>query len=230
MEAFERTIRMIGEDAQSRLLRARVAVVGLGGVGGYVVEGLVRAGVGHLLLVDGDVVEESNLNRQILATRDTIGRPKSEVCRLRALSINENADIDARHVFYDETTCGQFDFSRYDFVVDAIDTLSSKLLLIRRARASGARVISCMGAGNKLDPSRFQIADIEKTSVCPLARRVRQALRKDGVEGVTCLFSTEPPVVPTGEGRAPGSISFVPSVAGLLIAGHVIRTLIGETV
>ena len=177
MHEFDRTIRLVGEEGQARLLRAKVALFGLGGVGSYALEALVRAGIGEMLLVDGDVVEETNLNRQLIATRATLGQPKSEVARARALSIRPDMVIDARHAFYDAQTTGQFDLSRYDWVVDAIDTVSSKLLLIEQARAAGAKVISCMGAGNKLY-TEFEIADIEKTSVCPLARRMRTELKK----------------------------------------------------
>ena len=187
MHEFDRTIRLVGEEGQARLLRAKVALFGLGGVGSYALEALVRAGIGEMLLVDGDVVEETNLNRQLIATRATLGQPKSEVARARALSIRPDMVIDARHAFYDAQTTGQFDLSRYDWVVDAIDTVSSKLLLIEQARAAGAKVISCMGAGNKLY-TEFEIADIEKTSVCPLARRMRTELKKRGIQGVLAAF------------------------------------------
>ena len=193
MHEFDRTIRLVGEEGQARLLRAKVALFGLGGVGSYALEALVRAGIGEMLLVDGDVVEETNLNRQLIATRATLGQPKSEVARARALSIRPDMVIDARHAFYDAQTTGQFDLSRYDWVVDAIDTVSSKLLLIEQARAAGAKVISCMGAGNKLY-TEFEIADIEKTSVCPLARRMRTELKKRGIQGVLAVYSKEPPL------------------------------------
>ena len=180
-----------------------------------------------LLLVDGDVVEETNLNRQLIATRATLGQPKSEVARARALSIRPDMVIDARHAFYDAQTTGQFDLSRYDWVVDAIDTVSSKLLLIEQARAAGAKVISCMGAGNKLY-TEFEIADIEKTSVCPLARRMRTELKKRGIQGVLAVYSKEPPLRPQDGERAPASISYVPGAAGLTLAGAVIRDLLGR--
>lgn len=227
MHEFDRTIRLVGEEGQARLLRAKVALFGLGGVGSYALEALVRAGIGEMLLVDGDVVEETNLNRQIIATRATLGQPKSEVARARALSIRPDMVIDARHAFYDAQTTGQFDLSRYDWVVDAIDTVSSKLLLIEQARAAGAKVISCMGAGNKLH-TEFEIADIEKTSVCPLARRMRTELKKRGIQGVLAVYSKEPPLRPQDGERAPASISYVPGAAGLTLAGAVIRDLLGR--
>ena len=227
MHEFDRTIRLVGEEGQARLLRAKVALFGLGGVGSYALEALVRAGIGEMLLVDGDVVEETNLNRQLIATRATLGQPKSEVARARALSIRPDMVIDARHAFYDAQTTGQFDLSRYDWVVDAIDTVSSKLLLIEQARAAGAKVISCMGAGNKLY-TEFEIADIEKTSVCPLARRMRAELKKRGIQGVLAVYSKEPPLRPQDGERAPASISYVPGAAGLTLAGAVIRDLLGR--
>lgn len=227
MHEFDRTIRLVGEEGQARLLRAKVALFGLGGVGSYALEALVRAGIGEMLLVDGDVVEETNLNRQLIATRATLGQPKSEVARARALSIRPDMAIDARHAFYDAQTAGQFDLSRYDWVVDAIDTVSSKLLLIEQARAAGAKVISCMGAGNKLH-TEFEIADIEKTSVCPLARRMRTELKKRGIQGVLAVYSKEPPLRPQDGERAPASISYVPGAAGLTLAGAVIRDLLGR--
>ncbi len=226
MHEFDRTIRLVGEEGQARLLRAKVALFGLGGVGSYALEALVRAGIGEMLLVDGDVVEETNLNRQLIATRATLGQPKSEVARARALSIRTDMAIDARHAFYDAQTAGQFDLSRYDWVIDAIDTVSSKLLLIEQARAAGAKVISCMGAGNKLY-TEFEIADIEKTSVCPLARRMRTELKKRGIQGVLAVYSKEPPLRPQDGERAPASISYVPGAAGLTLAGAVIRDLLG---
>lgn len=227
MHEFDRTIRLVGEEGQARLLRAKVALFGLGGVGSYALEALVRAGIGEMLLVDGDVVEETNLNRQLIATRATLGQPKSEVARARALSIRPDMVIDARHAFYDAQTAGQFDLSRYDWVVDAIDTVSSKLLLIEQARAAGVKVISCMGAGNKLH-TEFEIADIEKTSVCPLARRMRTELKKRGIQGVLAVYSKEPPLRPQDGERAPTSISYVPGAAGLTLAGAVIRDLLGR--
>lgn len=227
MQQYSRNVRLIGDQAQSLLFSARVAVFGLGGVGSYVCEALVRAGVGELLLVDGDCVEISNLNRQLIATQDTLGMPKSEAARLRALSINPEARVDARHVLFNAENAGQFDFTHYDYIVDAIDDVRAKLLLIERARAAGRPILCSMGAGNKLDPSRFQIAEIEKTTVCPLARVMRRELKKRGISGVRVVYSTEPARPSLDGGRAPGSLSFVPAAAGLVLAGAVIRDLIG---
>lgn len=227
MHEFDRTIRLVGEEGQARLLRAKVALFGLGGVGSYVLEALVRAGIGEMLLVDGDVVEESNLNRQLIATHSTLGMPKSEAARQRAMSIRPDMAVEARRAFYDAQTAGQFDLSRYDWVIDAIDTVSSKLLLIENARATGAKVISCMGAGNKLC-TQFEVVDIAKTSVCPLARRMRSELKKRGIEGVLAVYSRELPIQPLDGIRAPASISFVPGAAGLTLAGAVVRDLLGR--
>ena len=216
-------MRLIGEEAVEKLNHARVAVFGVGGVGSFVAEALVRAGVGTLLFVDGDCVEESNLNRQLIATRENLGMPKAEVARARALSINPDAHVTALNLFYDESTADQIDLSEYDFVADCIDSVPSKLLLIERAKNAGCRVVCAMGAGNKLDPTAFEIADIEKTSICPLARTVRQQLRKRGVRGVKAVFSHELPyrIAP----GAPGSISFVPGAAGLALAGEILREI-----
>lgn len=219
----DRTVRLIGEEAAERLKRARVAVFGVGGVGSFVAEALVRAGVGTLLFVDGDCVEETNLNRQLIATRETLGMPKAEAARARALSINPDANVVALSLFYDEATADRIDLSQYDFVADCIDSVPSKLLLIERAKNAGCRVVCAMGAGNKLDPTAFEVADIEKTTVCPLARTVRQQLRKRGVRGVKAVFSRELPYR-TAPG-APGSISFVPGAAGLALAGEILREI-----
>lgn len=219
----DRTVRLIGEEAAERLKRARVAVFGVGGVGSFTAEALVRAGVGTLLFVDGDCVEETNLNRQLIATRETLGMPKAEAARSRALSINPNTNVVALNLFYDEATADQIDLSQYDFVADCIDSVPSKLLLIERAKSAGCRVVCAMGAGNKLDPTAFEVADIEKTTVCPLARTVRQQLRKRGVRGVKAVFSRELPYR-TAPG-APGSISFVPGAAGLALAGEILREI-----
>ena len=206
-----------------QLARSRVAVFGIGGVGGYTVEALARAGVGAIDIVDDDKICITNVNRQILATTATVGKYKTDVAEERILSINPDADITALNLFYDESTADQIDLSRYDFVADCIDSVPSKLLLIERAKSAGCRVVCAMGAGNKLDPTAFEIADIEKTTVCPLARTVRQQLRKRGVRGVKAVFSHELPyrIAP----GAPGSISFVPGAAGLALAGEIIREI-----
>ncbi len=236
LDQFSRTELLLGREAMERLARARVAVFGLGGVGGYAAEALVRGGVGALDLIDSDRLSLTNLNRQILATHRTLGRYKADAARERALEINPEARVEARTVFYGPDTAGLFDFAQYDYVVDAIDTVTGKLALIERARAAGAPIISCMGAGNKLDPSAFRVADIYETSVCPLARVMRKELKRRGVRRLKVVYSKEPPLEPEGalyqeslEGevrrQVPGSVSFVPAAAGLVLAGEVIRDL-----
>ena len=226
MEQFSRNIRLLGQACQDRLASARVAVFGLGGVGSYLCEALCRAGIGQLMLVDGDVVEPSNLNRQLIATWDTLGQPKVLAARQRVASINPACKVDARQVFISAQNAREFDFTGFDYVCDAIDTVKSKIALIQQAHACSVAVISCMGAGNKLDPTAFRVDDIEKTSVCPLARVMRRELRARGIS-VRAVYSTEPPR-PTQDGeRAPGSVSFVPAAAGLVMAGEVIRHLAG---
>ena len=221
----DRTQMLLGPEALHKLNMSRVAVFGLGGVGGYAAEALVRAGVGALTLIDGDTVDETNLNRQLLATRETIGLDKAEVAKRRALSINPECKVTALKLFYAAETRDCVDFSRFDYVADCIDTVSSKLIIIESCVRLGTPVISSMGTGNKLDPSLLKIADISKTSVCPLARVMRRELRNRGIMHVKTLFSTEEPLK-TGS-RTPGSVSFVPSVAGLLIAGEIIRDIAG---
>ncbi len=225
MDWRERTARLIGRDAVERLSEKKVAVFGLGGVGSYVVEALVRAGVGGFLLVDDDVVDVTNINRQLIATTATVGMPKAEAAKARAYLINPNAEIDARHMFYDESTADSIDLSVYDCVADCIDSVSSKLALIERARAAGANIVSCMGAGNKLDPTKFEIAYIENTSVCPLARVMRRELKKRGIERVKVVYSREEPRN-AEVGRAPASISFVPAAAGLALASEIVKELV----
>ena len=238
MEPYSRTKLLLGAGGMEKLKNAKVAVFGLGGVGGYVVEALARSGIGALELVDHDTVSMTNLNRQILATRSTVGRSKAEVAAARVLDIDPHIRVTAREIFFGPDTAQEFDFSQYSYVVDAIDTVTGKLALVTATQAAGVPIISCMGTGNKLDPTRFQIADISKTSVCPLARIMRKECAKRGIQHLKVLFSTEDPVSPAGdaatteelpEGRRslPGSVSFVPSVAGLIIAGEVIKDLIG---
>ena len=226
-QQFERTVRLIGEEAQERLCRSAVAIFGIGGVGSYAAEALCRAGIGKLAFIDADDVDETNINRQLVATHATVGRPKCEVMRERALDINPRAEIRALRMFYGAETQNEIDLSEYDYVVDAIDSVSSKLLLIENCRKVGTPVISAMGAGNKLDPIAFRVADISKTSVCPLARVMRRELKKRGIEGVKVVYSQEEPRNPSGDARLPASISFVPSAAGLVLAGEVIRELAG---
>ena len=236
MEPYARTELLLGTDGMARLRQARVAVFGLGGVGGYVVEALARSGVGALDLIDHDTVSLTNLNRQILATRQSLGMDKAEAAAQRVASIDPDIQVRPIKLFYSPDTADQFDFSQYDYVVDAIDTVTGKLALAAAAQAAGTKIISCMGTGNKLDPTKFEIADISKTSVCPLARIMRKECAKRGIRHLKVLFSTEDPInpvsvpteeLPEGRRALPGSVSFVPSAAGLIIAGEVIRELAG---
>lgn len=236
LDQFSRTELLLGREGLERLARARVAVFGLGGVGGYTAEALVRSGVGTLDFIDSDRVSLTNLNRQILATHQTLGRYKAEVARERALEINPAAVVNAWKIFYGPDTAGDFAFSQYDYVVDAIDTVTGKLALIQQAQAAGIPIISCMGAGNKLDPTAFRVADIYETSVCPLARVMRKELKRRGVKSLKVVYSQEPPREPEGaldqaalEGevrrQVPGSNAFVPAVAGLILASEVVWDL-----
>ncbi len=253
-EIFSRTKMLLGEEALDKLSQARVIVFGVGGVGGYVVEALARSGVGHIELVDKDVVDETNINRQIIALHSTIGRYKTEVMKERILDINPSAEVITHNVFYlpsrgdDPGTAKDFDFTRYDYIIDAVDTVTAKLTIIEEAYRCRVPIISSMGAGNKIDPTRFQVADIYKTSVCPLAKVMRRELKKRGIKKLKCVYSTEDVQTTVKEisginkdeqivqdkeiksepGRkkiAPGSIAFVPSVAGLIIAGEVVKDL-----
>lgn len=231
-DQFERTRMLIGQDNLDRLKEAKVLVFGVGGVGGYVCEALCRAGIGRIDIVDKDSVDITNINRQIIATYQTLGRPKVEVCRERMLSINPNIKVDARQCFYLPEKSEEFDFGAYDYVVDAVDNVTAKLDIICNAKAAGVPVISSMGTGNKLNPFMFKIADIEKTRVCPLAKVIRKELRKRGITGVKVLYSEEEPIIPSGSSRketvkrTPASISFVPSCAGLMIAGRVVLDIL----
>lgn len=226
-----RTARLIGDGGVQKLASSTVLILGLGGVGGYVLEGLCRAGVGHFILADCDVFSESNLNRQILATRETVGKKKTEVARDRVKSINPTATVELFDAFLDAGNIPAL-LSRdgINYVVDAVDNVTAKIAAVTEAKRRGIPVLTCMGTGNHLDPSRFVVGDLESSSVCPLARVMRTELRKRGISGVTALWSTEPPVkgsAPDGERLPPASVSFVPSVAGLYIAGYVIRALAG---
>ena len=224
---FERTVRLIGEDAQRRLMESSVAVFGIGGVGSFAAEALARAGIGRLAFIDADAVDTTNINRQLTALNSTVGQPKCEVMKRRALDINPNVQIEAMQMFYGADTADRIDLARFDYIIDAIDSVSSKLLLIERASAAEVRIISAMGAGNKLDPTAFRVADISKTKVCPLARVMRRELKKRGISKLKVVYSEEEPVSPAGDARLPASISFVPSVCGLVIAGEVIKDLAG---
>ena len=221
---FSRTEMLLGSEAMEKLKKARVAVFGVGGVGGYVVEALARSGVGAFVLVDKDRVSRSNLNRQIIATEDTIGRQKVDVMRERILSVNPGAEVEVYPCFYLPEKAEDFDFASYSYVVDAIDTVTAKIDIAVQSQKAGVPVISCMGAGNKLDPTRFEVTDIYKTSVCPLARVMRRELKKRGVKKLKVVYSREE-AIKTGS-RTPGSVAFVPSAAGLTAAGEVIRDLI----
>lgn len=221
---FERTGQLLGGENMEKLARSRVAVFGVGGVGGYVVEALARCGVGTLELTDADVVAPSNINRQIIATVSTLGRPKVEAARDRVLDINPDCRVNIHKIFYLPETADRFDFREYDYVVDAIDTVSGKLMLAEQARAAGTPIISSMGAGNKLDPTAFRVADIYDTRVCPLAKVMRRELRRRGIEALKVVYSEEEPLK---RGGTPGSVSFVPSVAGLILAGEVVKDLLG---
>ena len=234
-EQFTRTKMLLGEEAMEKLAASRVAVFGVGGVGGYVVEGLVRSGIGALDLVDHDTVDITNLNRQIIATMDTIGEEKVDVAARRIRSINPECQVRTCRMFYLPETRDQFDFREYDYVVDAIDTVAGKLALIEAAKEAGTPIICAMGAGNKLQPSAFRVADIYDTSVCPLARVIRRECKKRGIRSLKVVYSREEPVRPKtpaeGDepgraGRTPGSTAFAPSVMGLIIAGEVVRDLV----
>lgn len=231
-DAFSRTAALLGGQAMQKLQSARVAVFGLGGVGGYCLEALARSGIGAFDLVDADVVDITNLNRQILALLNTVGRYKTEVAKERVLSINPSANVRTFTLFYDENTSSKFDFSQYDYVVDAIDTVSAKVDLAVKAKQAGVKIISCMGTGNKLQPERLKVADIYSTSVCPLARAMRSLLKKKGIDSLKVVYSDELPAktstdeVRPATGRpVPASCSFVPSVAGLIMAGEVIKDI-----
>lgn len=231
---FSREELLIGKDAIEILKNSRVAVFGVGGVGGFVVEVLARSGVGTIDVIDNDVVDPSNINRQIIATADTIGQEKVNVVEQRIKSINPNAVVNKHRCFFLPETAKDFDFTRFDYVVDAIDTVSGKIEIILQAKKAGVPVISCMGAGNKLDPTAFVVTDIYKTSVCPLARVMRQKLKKLGVQDLKVVYSTEkamkpnyPPDMPPQRKAVPGSVAFVPSVAGIIAGGEVIKDLIG---
>ena len=227
-EMFSRTKMLLGEKAVELLQTKKVIVFGIGGVGGYVVEALVRSGIKNFVLVDNDEVCESNLNRQIIATVDTIGKDKVDVMEERILSINPKAVVEKRKCFYLPENAADFDFTRYDYIVDAVDTVTAKIDIIVRAAEAKVPVISAMGAGNKLDPTRFEVADIYKTSVCPLAKVMRHELKKRGVKKCKVVYSKEEPVKSANGERLPGSVAFVPSVAGLIIAGEVIKDLIAS--
>lgn len=247
LNQFARSQLLLGQDNMERLSQAKVAIFGIGGVGGYVAEALARTGVGSFVLVDDDKVCLTNINRQIIATRKTVGQYKAEVMRDRILEINPDAEVEVRKCFYLPENAQEFDFSEYSYIVDAVDTVTAKLEIIMRAKESKVPVISSMGAGNKLDPIKFQVADIYKTSMCPLAKVMRHECKKRGIKKLKVVYSTEKPTRPvedmsiscrtncicppdaghkcTERRDIPGSVAFVPSVAGLIVAGEVIKDL-----
>ena len=234
-EQFLRTQMLLGTAGVDKLQNARVAVFGIGGVGGYTVEALARSGIGQLDLIDHDTVSVSNINRQILATHSTVGRKKVDAAKQRILDINPACMVRTWPVFYTPETADQFDFSQYDYVVDAIDTVTGKLQLVDAARAAGIPIICCMGTGNKLDASAFEVTDISKTTMCPLARVMRRELAKRGIKHLKVVYSKEEALTPTGwekeaaalgKRQIPGSVAFVPGAAGLILAGEVIKDLI----
>ena len=236
-EAFlSRTETLIGKESIQKLQNAHVAVFGVGGVGSFVVEALARSGVGTLDLVDNDMVAESNLNRQLIALRSTLGKAKVEVAKERVLDINPDCKVNTYKCFYLPEEADKFPFAQYDYIVDAIDTVKAKISLVEEAKKAGVPIICSMGTGNKLDPTKFEISDIAKTSVCPLAKVMRVELRRRGVEHLKVVYSKESPVIPPGDApmlqnedspkRAPGSVSFVPSVMGLIMAGEIIKDIV----
>lgn len=240
-DQYSRTRLLLGQDGLSKLRNARVALFGLGGVGGYTAEALARAGIGEIDLVDDDTISETNLNRQLLALHSTVGLSKIDAAKARIADIDPTIVIRTHQTFYLPETADQFDFSQYDYVIDAIDTVTGKLALIAQAKAAGVPVISCMGTGNKLDPTGFRVADISKTSGCALARIMRKECGKRGLKGVKVVYSEELPLEPQTDGEdiepqregssrrsIPGSVSFVPAVAGLIMAGEVIKDLCQE--
>ena len=233
-EQSSRTAMLLGEEAVQKLAESRVAIFGVGGVGGFVAEALARAGVGAIDLIDSDTVSLSNINRQILATHSTVGMQKVEAGKARVLDINPQAIVRTWPVFYTPETADQFDFTQYDYIVDAIDTVTGKLALVERAVLAGTPIICCMGTGNKLDAAAFEVSDISKTSMCPLARIMRKELGKRGIKHLKVVYSKEEALTPTGweeeaaalgKRQIPGSVSFVPGTAGLILAGEVIKDI-----
>ena len=233
-EAFSRSEMLLGANAMARLKASRVAVFGIGGVGGHAAEALVRGGVGALDLIDNDEVAVSNLNRQLFALQSTVGLPKVEAARRRLLDINPALELRIYQCFYLPENAAQFDFTQYDYVIDAIDTVTGKLMLVQQAHEAGTPILSVMGAGNKLDPTRFEVTDLAKTTICPLARVMRKELKKRGITHLKVVYSTEDPLTPAPSGEettrraVPGSVSFVPGVAGMIAAGEVIKDLIKD--
>lgn len=234
LNIFSRAELLLGEEALEKLRSARVALFGIGGVGSFAAEALARGGVGHITLVDGDTVSITNINRQLIALHSTVGKEKTAVMAERIADISPETEVETYPVVYGAENRDLLDFSIYDYVIDAIDTVTSKLILIEEAKKAGVPVISCMGTGNKFHPERFEVTDISKTSVCPLAKVMRKELKVRGIKNVKVVYSKEEPQKPaesteTGKRQIPGSLSFVPPVAGLLLAGEVIRHIAGIT-
>lgn len=234
LNIFSRAELLLGEKALEKLRSARVALFGIGGVGSFAAEALARGGVGHITLVDGDTVSITNINRQLIALHSTVGKEKTAVMAERIADISPETEVETYPVVYGAENRDLLDFSTYDYVIDAIDTVTSKLILIEEAKKAGVPVISCMGTGNKFHPERFEVTDISKTSVCPLAKVMRKELKVRGIKNVKVVYSKEEPQKPaesteTGKRQIPGSLSFVPPVAGLLLAGEVIRHIAGIT-
>ena len=232
-EQFSRTISLIGKERFEKLQKSTIAVYGIGGVGSYVVEGLVRSGIGHIILIDKDIISVTNINRQIHATLDTVGKDKTEIMKQRILSINPDIKIETYNASKIKNGEENLIDKNIDYVVDAVDTITTKIKLIEKAKKENVKIISCMGTGNKLDPTKFEIADISKTSVCPLARIIRKELKKRKIKNVKVLYSKEEPIKTKIieediKKIIPASISFVPSVAGLIIAGEVIKDIIKQ--
>lgn len=224
-EKFIRTRRLLGDTAMDKLKNARVAVFGVGGVGGYVVEALVRSGIGEIDMFDNDTVAESNINRQIIATTETIGRLKVDVAKERALLINPDIKVNSHNCFYMPDNADNYNLAEYSYIVDAIDTVTAKIELIKRAKALDVPIISSMGTGNKLDASMLEVTDIKKTEMCPLARTMRRELKNRGITSLKVVYSKEKPIVPDDGERTPASVAFVPAAAGLIIAGEVVKDL-----
>lgn len=225
MQEFSRTIALIGKENLKKLQNSKIAIFGIGGVGGYVLEGLVRSGVENIDIYDDDIIDITNINRQIIAMHSSIGKDKVDVAKNRALDINPNIHINAYKLFYDETVSSTIDLKQYDYVIDAIDSVKAKLELIKKSKEANINIISCMGTGKKLDPTKFEMTDIYKTSVCPLAKVIRKELKKENIHHLKVLYSKEEPI--KNDENVTSSISFVPSVAGLMIAGEVIKDIIG---
>ena len=223
-EELSRTFSLLGEEKTNKLINSKVIIFGIGGVGSYTLEALTRCGINNIDIVDNDKVSISNINRQLIALQSTIGKSKVEIAKARALDINPNIDISTYELFFNEETKHHFNFSKYNYIIDAIDSVKSKICLIKSAKENNIPIISSMGTGNKLDPTKFEITDIYKTSVCPLARVMRQELKKENIKNLKVLYSKEEPIKTTS--RIPASISFTPAAAGLIIASEVVKDLI----